>query len=684
MTSHSALMLNASNLNSNLTYPYAFVQVSEIADRHDIEIIRRELFGIQQADWADYLQGLLDKNDPEMILITLRNIDSGVSAEYEESADTDHPHYFPAQATQTLIDTLRERTDLKIAVGGFGFSIMAERVMEFARPDYGVTGEPDDFFEKFEWVLEGKNLDQVANLHFWEGNRLKSNPRTFFPPAQRGEYTEAIIREISAFHARFAEDEDVTLVDNIAIEDTRGCPHRCRFCSEPVVKGHKLFKRDLDAIRADIELVGKHGFNKVFFTCSELNPVDNGFATQIADLIIDINRKRSQEDRITWYASYMMTFSPEELEHLKESGFRGGWYDVISLDDENLESMQSPYSREELVRDVLRGVQVPINEYGDPETDSYSQQERILANKPRLDPGSFFLGNPTVTVETVRETVRVVNETGLAQVYENTGIVKATRVYDFQEFEGALLQHTWSRLYDGKEGDYCELYPSFSYPPALIDHFGDAGKVVEFFDRLGSTFLSSRHLFEKRWGAFLGEHVDRDLFASWWAYARASGIGTASVCTIPDVVGFLERPLSGEEEIGVLFDAADSEEETYNLVNYSTHMAIRFILLAHEEQLKLIIPLLGLSGNLQEAFSLTSYETAIRLFGLYESKEELIGSLSASTMKGDLARFCAEYLLYLHNVPLEPNYREFFVQSGDEDGIDDRLEIPGRMSAVPA
>ena len=70
MNSHSALMLNASNLKSCLTYPYAFVQISEIADRHGIEIIRRDLFGTPQAEWPDYLRGVLGESDPGMILVT--------------------------------------------------------------------------------------------------------------------------------------------------------------------------------------------------------------------------------------------------------------------------------------------------------------------------------------------------------------------------------------------------------------------------------------------------------------------------------------------------------------------------------------------------------------------------------------------------------------------------------------
>ena len=319
------------------------------------------------------------------------------------------------------------------------------------------------------------------------------------------------------------------------------------------------------------------------------------------------------------------------------------------------------FEREKIVREIMKGIDVPLIEYGDPVIDSYSLQERIFANKPNLNPGSFFLGNPTVTVKTIKETVRVMAETGLARIYENTGSVKATRVFDYLGLDDALLRHTWSREFGGERVEYRELYPSFSYPPALVDHFGNAEEVVEFFIRLESTFLSSRHLFEKDWHAFLNHHVNQEQFALWWESARKSGISTATLCAIPDVVAFLELLLAGKEKIDILFHVIDLETERYRLVDYSAHMAIRYILVANEESLKSVMQFLGFSESLPEIFDLTPYEITKTLFELYGNKGELVISLEESAMKSDLALFFVEYLLYLHNVSLESKYKAFFV-----------------------
>ncbi|MFX1515356.1 MAG: hypothetical protein ACFFC6_03545 [Promethearchaeota archaeon] len=70
------LLLNASNLNTALTYPYAFVQVSEIAARYGIHTVRKDLYGISKDQWEKYLQSLIHKDSFDMILITLRNADA--------------------------------------------------------------------------------------------------------------------------------------------------------------------------------------------------------------------------------------------------------------------------------------------------------------------------------------------------------------------------------------------------------------------------------------------------------------------------------------------------------------------------------------------------------------------------------------------------------------------------------
>jgi len=326
----TVLLLNASNLITSLTYPYAFVQVSEIADRFDIRVIRRDLFGIPKDQWGEYLQDLLESTRFDMILITLRNTDTiGIDDYFPVAANKNYvkpaytplpdedfqPHYFPIEATKALIETLREVTDLPIAVGGFAFSIMPEKLMKHLRPDYGVLGGPDAFFEHFEGILAGENLGQVANLIYPENGTLSKGLRRFFPPSPRKEYTDDIIADLTAFQFQFYAQQDVTLETSIPIEIARGCPMECTFCSEPWVTGRTVQYRDLGVIEEEIDFLGAHSLNRFFMICGEINAGGSAFIMELADRIIRLNEKRSSGEKVTWYSilKFLAVDKPKQM-----------------------------------------------------------------------------------------------------------------------------------------------------------------------------------------------------------------------------------------------------------------------------------------------------------------------------------------------------------------------------------
>ena len=71
-----------------------------------------------------------------------------------------------------IIQILRKLTDISIVIGGFAFSFMSEQLMKYLQPDFGIIGGPDAFFEHFEDVLIQQNLDQIANLIYYEAMRF--------------------------------------------------------------------------------------------------------------------------------------------------------------------------------------------------------------------------------------------------------------------------------------------------------------------------------------------------------------------------------------------------------------------------------------------------------------------------------------------------------------------------------
>src|SRR5215510_12569000 len=80
----SFLLFNASNLlpgpgpSVPFVYPYAFVQVREIADRYGISVKSLDVSVLEGADltWQRLVQTLIVENEPVAIGITIRQVDS--------------------------------------------------------------------------------------------------------------------------------------------------------------------------------------------------------------------------------------------------------------------------------------------------------------------------------------------------------------------------------------------------------------------------------------------------------------------------------------------------------------------------------------------------------------------------------------------------------------------------------
>jgi hypothetical protein len=660
------LLLNASNLNTALTYPYAFIQVSEIAARYGIHTVRKDLYGISEDQWERYLQNLIHKDSFDMILITLRNTDAVDVNDYITGSPNNNktPNYYPIQATKLLIQVLRSLTELPIVIGGFAFSIMPEKLMNHLNPDYGVIGGPDAFFEHFEDILNNQNLNQIANLIYFQTNTLQKGPSQFFPPAYRQEYSEEIIKELQAFNTKFAGE---TLDHTIPIEVSRGCPKNCLICSEPLVKGRKVRYRDLDVIEDEINFLRKYQLNQLCLICSELNTESNEFVLNLADRIIEINEEREDYEKVSWYSLHLMTFSTETLRHLRKAGFKGTFnpLPVSSLDDYNLAANKAPHTSDDIIHFFTQAKKVVKEEYRHTGEKFYPLEERIFRVPQTLNSDDFvkswniFLGNIDTTLETIRVTIKRADETKLNQCFDSCYVNKATRIYDFMEPTEEVLKHTWASVNGVIKNSYNELYPSFTYPPALLRHFGSAEVLNEFLDLVGDTYLSQKHLFKKDWNWFLASYLEPKAFLSWWTSAIKSTQEFTSLTAIDAVLEFLAflKKNPSVSNIKLLFNPTPGRK---NLLNFVAHIAIQFVLYSQEQKLFPIMQYLGLPSSLAATLNLSPYEFAVRLFKLHSDKIILLESMKDDPFNTVLAEFFVEYLIFLNNTPLSPKYQVFF------------------------
>jgi hypothetical protein len=647
------LLLNGSNLPTFPVYPYAFIQVPAAARQFGIQVVSHDLLGTPQEAWGSLVQEQVEQHDPAMILVTLRNTDSLIAREYEPAYEENgNRAYFPIHNTHALVQEIRKVTGVKIALGGFGFSVMPEAIMEFVRPDIGVFGGAAPFFEHFDKITASE-FSGVPNLLYFQGGKLVSNPRVFSPPLNTPEYTPAGIKDMLSFYEKFPKPGFL----GAPIEVMRGCCHTCVFCCEPHVGGFKVQYRDLSAILQDIETIVEGGITRLYMISSELNPEGNRFALDLADLIWAFNERQPPERQVTWFgANYLLGFSAEEYDRLYRSGFTGGWFDITALDDDNARAMRTPYRNRTLIGNLKTFTQVQYKQFTRMHVDETFKKKTNGEGSAAFSlHWTLFMGNPATTLQTIRRTLRAAHQAGLDRQFTSCGVNSHIRVFDYEHPDDATLAVTYS-VHPGLErAAYNPLYPSFAYPPALLDHFGSEQAVQELFRLIGETYLSRHYQTTREWGRFLRDTVSRQQVAAWLEVLPQSDAPLETVAEQDGLAALFSEAGPDSPE--------NSDEKVHSFASALVDRLLEAAVVAHGDAFQQA----GLPANPAELAACTPYQLAFEVYSRWPSAAEFEAASagwahsSPDPLPEGLLLFSLKALLHRFNLPTDPAYRALFV-----------------------
>jgi hypothetical protein len=710
MQSRRMLLLNASNHPLRLAYPYAFVQVSEVARRFGIEIDRQDLFGTSAASREHTLRRLIEQSRPDLIGITLRNTDSLLSADYFKPKLDDRldrplnrgmletlsdglPPYFPAHDTRELIGTIRAISSTPIIVGGFGFSVQPERQMRFLEPDFGLVGDPAPLFERFDDVLAGRGLSTIDNLCYFEGDEPRVNRRVFLGPSPNREYTDAIIDDrrklFGAMSGRLPASSRA-----VPIEVMRGCPYQCSFCTEPSVKGKRAMFRDLEVVDEELEFLRRHDLNLVWFVCSEINAMGNAFPLELAERIIRLNERRSPSERIRWLTYYLLKFSRDELKTLRRSGFLGGWNDIPAFDDRNLKQLRVPYRTRHLVQSLKDVVAIRKEELAAAPPAGMMSFEQQLVFDPEhrrsvLPDDMFsskvltlFLGNQHVTIETVRETLRVMDDEGLADDFDSAMVIRGERVFEQRAAErNAPSTFSFERA-GGTLRSLDIVNPTYTFPPALVRQVGSVEALERFFVHVEDTFLSRNHLFRKDWCWVLGTAISPRAFHALWLEVLATGAQPAAQSAVPEVRELLAY-ISTDPSVAKTSVLFNPPPDRRRIASRAADLALRAVLEAHRPKAARVLDQLDVPQQPQGQSALRPYQLTVHLYQRFDSNEQIrehVQNALAITPDSVEALALSE-LLERNGVDLQPAFKLFFIapasaHAGAQSGAARPMESP--------
>jgi len=237
--------------------------------------------------------------NPELVGLTLRNVDDC----FWPSAQSFVPDLVK------ILETLRPLTDAPRVLGGVGFSIFAERLVEHCGVEFGIRGDGEEALVSLLRELRGqKQFERVGGLIWRQNGRLRHNP-------------PAWPRKLALPTARNAVDNPAyfRLGGQGGIETKRGCPRSCIYCAELLAKGSAARTREPAEVAEEAERLLAQGVDALHLCDSEFNiPYEHAQAV-CAEFI-----RRRLGERLRWY-TYMaiIPFDESLAENMRRAGCVG-------------------------------------------------------------------------------------------------------------------------------------------------------------------------------------------------------------------------------------------------------------------------------------------------------------------------------------------------------------------------
>lgn len=265
---------------------------------------------------------------PELVGLTLRNVD-----------DCFWPgaQWFLPELCQ-IVQRLRTLTDAPIVLGGVGFSIFAERIVELSGVEFGIRGDGEQAVVALVDALGcRRDFADVPGLVWRDQGRLRAN-RPAWPDVLDMPGGRDMVDNAAYFR----------LGGQIGLETKRGCPRRCAYCADPVAKGPRSRLRDPAAVADEVESLLAQGIDMLHLCDAEFNlPPEHAMA--VCDALIDRRLGR----RMRWYAYLaVVPFDAALAERMARAGCVGINFTSDAASATMLGVYRQPHRADDLARAV--------------------------------------------------------------------------------------------------------------------------------------------------------------------------------------------------------------------------------------------------------------------------------------------------------------------------------------------
>jgi lipid biosynthesis B12-binding/radical SAM protein len=233
------------------------------------------------------LEETLKEFAPDFVGISLRNIDNVDSFSGEQG-------WYLAEI-RVLTEIIRQKTAAPIILGGPGFSILPEEILDYLAADYGVVGEGErticDLIKKLE---EGRPVPRISKSreHLLEGKDMVS-PRWE--------------KDLINFYIERSGMAN--------LQTKRGCSYNCHYCSYPILEGSRLRIKEPEMVVDEIKKLKEvFGVDTIFITDSVFNDPFGHYLILAEEIV-------KHKLNIRWYGFFRpYGIGSKEVNLLKRSG----------------------------------------------------------------------------------------------------------------------------------------------------------------------------------------------------------------------------------------------------------------------------------------------------------------------------------------------------------------------------
>jgi len=339
---------------------------------------------------------------PDYIGIGIRNIDDYSASEVEKQAGTS---YFVPLINQLFVTPVRAIYKGIIILGGAGFSLFPRELLKLFDADYGIIGEGENTFplllNSLDASITRPKISGCICKHDILSIRLSISK---LPLAVKFSNVDNWV-DYSQYSVKSA----------YPIQTKRGCPHRCIYCSYPLIEGNSYRLRNAIDVVDEIESVAARLETNFELVDSVFNDPP-GHAEKICEEII----RRNLKIKLRTMGVNPGGITDNLVKLMREAGF--GQIDCTpdSASPKMIANYGKNFSYDQLVRsaEILRQNKLPVMWF-------------------------FILGGPGETAETLHETCNFlenfIHDLDLVSLFEGLRIYPDTPLYKLAINEGYVF-----------------------------------------------------------------------------------------------------------------------------------------------------------------------------------------------------------------------------------------------------